>query len=129
MAPTSVRIGQVILLEASLSFRGLGLAPGDPAWGIMVAGARESLTRAWWIALFPGLVITVVMAFNFFGDWLRDYLDPGCAGPAGAKPVPDFPQGRRESSPQHRFVNTALHSSGSRRNCSDLRGSAGVWPP
>ena len=77
MVLTSVSIGQVILLEASLSFLGLGLAPGDPAWGIMVAEAREFLTQAWWIALFPGLVITVVvMAFKFFGDWLRDYLDP-----------------------------------------------------
>ena len=77
MVLTSVSIGQVILLEASLSFLGLGLAPGDPAWGIMVAEAREFLTQAWWIALFPGIVITVVvMAFNFFGDWLRDYLDP-----------------------------------------------------
>ncbi len=77
MVLTSVSIGQVILLEASLSFLGLGLAPGDPAWGIMVAEAREFLTQAWWIALFPGLIITiVVMAFNFFGDWLRDYLDP-----------------------------------------------------
>ena len=77
MVLTSVSVGQVILLEASLSFLGLGLAPGDPAWGIMVAEAREFLTQAWWLALFPGLVITVVvMAFNFFGDWLRDYLDP-----------------------------------------------------
>ena len=77
MVLTSVSIGQVILLEASLSFLGLGLSPGDPAWGILVAEGREFLTQAWWIALFPGLVITiVVMAFNFFGDWLRDYLDP-----------------------------------------------------
>ena len=77
MVLTSVSVGQVILLEASLSFLGLGLAPGDPAWGILVAEGREFLTQAWWIALFPGLLITVVvMAFNFFGDWLRDYLDP-----------------------------------------------------
>ena len=77
MVLTSVSVGQVILLEASLSFLGLGLAPGDPAWGILVAEGREFLTQAWWIALFPGIVITVVvMAFNFFGDWLRDYLDP-----------------------------------------------------
>ena len=77
MVLTSVSVGQVILLEASLSFLGLGLAPGDPAWGILVAEGREFLTQAWWIALFPGLIITVVvMAFNFFGDWLRDYLDP-----------------------------------------------------
>ena len=77
MVLTSVSVGQVILLEASLSFLGLGLAPGDPAWGILVAEGRAFLTQAWWIALFPGLLITiVVMAFNFFGDWLRDYLDP-----------------------------------------------------
>jgi peptide/nickel transport system permease protein len=77
MVLTSVTIGQVILLEASLSFLGLGLKPGDPAWGIMVAEGRKVLVQGWWIALIPGLVITgVVMAFNFFGDWLRDYLDP-----------------------------------------------------
>ena len=77
MVLTSVTIGQVILLEASLSFLGLGLKVGDPAWGIMIAEGRKLLTQAWWIALFPGVVITiVVMAFNFFGDWLRDYLDP-----------------------------------------------------
>lgn len=77
MVLTSVSIGQVILLEASLSFLGLGLKVGDPAWGIMIAEGKEFLTQAWWLALFPGLIITiVVMAFNFFGDWLRDYLDP-----------------------------------------------------
>ena len=77
MVLTSVSIGQVILLEASLSYLGLGLKVGDPAWGIMIAEGKELLTQAWWLALFPGLIITVVvMAFNFFGDWLRDYLDP-----------------------------------------------------
>ena len=55
----------------------MGLKPGEPAWGIMVADGREFLIDAWWLALFPGIAITmVVMAFNFFGDWLRDYLDP-----------------------------------------------------
>lgn len=77
MVLTSVTIGQVILLEASLSFLGMGLKPGEPAWGIMVADGREFLIDGWWLALFPGIPITiVVMAFNFFGDWLRDYLDP-----------------------------------------------------
>lgn len=70
-------VGQTILLEASLSFLGLGLAPGSPAWGLMVAEGRDFLVSIWWLALLPGLVITmVVMAFNFFGDWLRDALDP-----------------------------------------------------
>ncbi len=77
MVLTSVSIGQVILLEASLSYLGLGLKIDDPAWGIMIAEGRKLLTQAWWIPLFPGLIITiVVMAFNFFGDWLRDCLDP-----------------------------------------------------
>ena len=74
---TSLQVGQVILLEASLSFLGLGLAPGSPAWGIMVAEGRNVILDMWWLSLFPGVAITiVVMAFNFFGDWLRDYLDP-----------------------------------------------------
>ena len=77
MVLTSLSIGQVILLEASLSFLGMGLKPGEPAWGIMVAEGRAHLIGVWWLALFPGILITiVVMAFNFFGDWLRDYLDP-----------------------------------------------------
>jgi peptide/nickel transport system permease protein len=74
---TSLQVGQVILLEASLSFLGLGLAPGAPAWGIMVAEGRTVILDTWWLSLLPGLAITaVVLAFNFFGDWMRDILDP-----------------------------------------------------
>ena len=74
---SSLLVGQIILLEAALSFLGLGLAPGAPAWGIMVAEGRDILIEVWWLSLFPGLAITiVVLAFNFFGDWLRDTLDP-----------------------------------------------------
>ena len=77
MVITSLAIGQVILLEASLSFLGLGLPPGDPAWGIMVSEGRSVILDVWWLSLFPGLAITiVVLAFNFFGDWMRDTLDP-----------------------------------------------------
>ena len=77
MVMISLMIGQVILLEASLSFLGIGMSPGEPAWGIMVAEGRQQLLTTWWVSLFPGILITlVVMAFNFFGDWLRDYLDP-----------------------------------------------------
>lgn len=77
MVITSLSVGQVILLEASLSFLGLGLAPGHPAWGIMVAEGRSVILDVWWLALLPGLAITgVVLAFNFFGDWMRDILDP-----------------------------------------------------
>lgn len=74
---TSLQVGQVVLLEASLSFLGLGLPPGAPAWGIMVAEGRTVILEVWWLALLPGLAITiVVLAFNFFGDWMRDTLDP-----------------------------------------------------
>jgi peptide/nickel transport system permease protein len=78
MVITSITVGQLILLVASLSFLGLGLKPGEPAWGVMVAEGREFISgNGWWLSLFPGLVITaVVTAFNLFGDWLRDYLDP-----------------------------------------------------
>ena len=73
----SLLVGQVILMEASLSFLGLGVAPGAPAWGIMVSEGRIVLRDVWWLALFPGLAITfVVMSMNIFGDWLRDTLDP-----------------------------------------------------
>ncbi len=74
---TSLLVGQVILLEASLSFLGLGLPPGAPAWGIMVSEGKDEILHVWWLSLFPGLAITiVVLAFNFFGDWMRDTLDP-----------------------------------------------------
>ena len=77
MVITSLQIGQVILLEASLSFLGLGLPVGAPSWGIMVSEGRAVILDVWWLALFPGLAITaVVLAFNFFGDWMRDTLDP-----------------------------------------------------
>jgi peptide/nickel transport system permease protein len=77
MVITSLQVGQVILLEASLSFLGLGLPPGAPAWGIMVSEGRTVILEVWWLSLLPGMAITiVVLAFNFFGDWVRDTLDP-----------------------------------------------------
>ena len=77
MVLTSLQVGQVILLEASLSFLGLGLPVGAPAWGIMVAEGRNVILDLWWLAALPGLAITVVvLAFNFFGDWMRDAMDP-----------------------------------------------------
>jgi peptide/nickel transport system permease protein len=78
MVITSITVGQVILLVASLSFLGLGLKPGEPAWGVMVAEGRDYISgNGWWLSLFPGVIITVVvMAFNLLGDWLRDFLDP-----------------------------------------------------
>ena len=73
----TLRVGQLILTEAILSFLGAGIPPPRPAWGAMVADGREYLADAWWIALFPGVCIfLVVMALNFLGDWMRDRFDP-----------------------------------------------------
>ena len=73
----SLLVGQTILLEASLSFLGVGVPPGTSAWGIMVSEGRDNLVDLWWLSLLPGLCITiVVICMNLFGDWLRDTLDP-----------------------------------------------------
>jgi peptide/nickel transport system permease protein len=71
-------LGQAILLEASLSFLGLGVAEPQAAWGLMLRGAAvEFAERAPWMAIYPGLAISLsVFAFNLFGDSLRDALDP-----------------------------------------------------
>ena len=71
-------LGQAILLEASLSFLGLGVQEPTPAWGLMLRGAAvEFAESAPWMAIFPGLAISLaVFAFNLFGDSLRDALDP-----------------------------------------------------
>ena len=73
----TLQVGFVILLEAGLSFLGVGLSRPTPAWGLMVADGREIIIRAWWVALWPGLAIMLtVFGFNLLGDWLRDRLDP-----------------------------------------------------
>ena len=71
-------IAQAILLEASLSFLGLGITDPTPAWGLMLAGDSTSFYQeAPWMILFPGAAISLaVFAFNLFGDALRDWLDP-----------------------------------------------------
>lgn len=70
-------LGQVILYAASLSFIGLGVQPPTPEWGAMVSIGRKYVQEQWWYSTFPGLVIfVVVVAFNVFGDGLRDILDP-----------------------------------------------------
>ena len=73
----TVELGRIIITEASLSFLGAGIPPPAPAWGQMVAGGRDYITSAWWVAAFPGIAIMlVVLSFNLLGDWLRDSLDP-----------------------------------------------------
>jgi peptide/nickel transport system permease protein len=66
-----------VIVEASLTFLGLGVQPTIPSWGSMLADARDYLAVAWWMGIFPGLALMLtVLTINLLGDWLRDYLDP-----------------------------------------------------
>ena len=77
----SIVMGYAILVEASLSFLGVGLDPTQPSWGQMLSLGRSQMELAPWLVLAPGLAITlVVLAFNLFGDALRDELDPSLRG-------------------------------------------------
>ena len=74
---STLQIGLTILMEASLSFLGAGVPPPTPTLGQMVQDGRSVLELAWWVSVVPGVVIMLlVVAFNNFGDWLRDTLDP-----------------------------------------------------
>lgn len=81
MAPiivmASLAFGQTIIAEASLSFLGIGTPPPNPSWGLMLSDASRYMESAPWLVLFPGLALSIlVLAFNLFGDALRDFLDP-----------------------------------------------------
>jgi len=72
-----LQVGRVILLEASLSFLGVGLPPPQPAWGLMVADGRSLMSSAWWVSVVPGVAIVLtILSLNLIGDWIRDALDP-----------------------------------------------------
>jgi peptide/nickel transport system permease protein len=72
----TVSVSYAILGEASLSFLGLGVNPNTPTWGLILADGRSFISQAWWLGVYPGLAIMlVVLAINFVGDGLRDALD------------------------------------------------------
>ncbi|MCZ0727908.1 ABC transporter permease [Mycolicibacterium iranicum] len=74
---TSLSLAFAILSEAALSFLGLGIQPPQPSLGRMIFDSQGFVTMAWWMAVFPGAAIfVIVLAFNLFGDGLRDMLDP-----------------------------------------------------
>ncbi len=73
----SLTFGQAIVAEAALSFLGVGAPVTEPSWGRMLSTSREFMTVAWWSVVFPGAALSLgVLAFNLFGDALRDHLDP-----------------------------------------------------
>lgn len=77
LVATTLRIGGTILVEAALSFLGLGVQPPTASWGNMIADGRDTLMTAWWVSTCPGFLLTAtVLAFHFVGDALRDALDP-----------------------------------------------------
>lgn len=72
----TVSVSYAILAEASLSFLGLGVDANTPTWGLILSDGRGFISQAWWLGVFPGLaIVLVVLAINFIGDWLRDALD------------------------------------------------------
>ena len=82
-------VGNAIMLEAGLSFLGLGIPPPAPSWGNMIAGGREALVNAPWVATAPGLmVVLAVVGCNLLADGARDALDP-TAPPVPLSPVPE----------------------------------------
>jgi ABC-type dipeptide/oligopeptide/nickel transport system permease subunit len=73
----TIRLAHVIILEASLSFLGLGVQPPIASWGSMVADGREFMLDAWWVSTFAGLAILIlVLAINVASQGLRDAFDP-----------------------------------------------------
>jgi peptide/nickel transport system permease protein len=77
MVVATTEFGLMILFEAGLSFLGLGIQPPYPSWGSIMSAGRQYVERAWWLTVFPGACLFVlVLCVNLFGDWLRDYVDP-----------------------------------------------------
>lgn len=73
----TLNVSTVILVEAALSFLGLGIPPPTPSWGRMISEGRILLRTAWWVTTIPGIALSlVVLSGNLTGDWLRDFLDP-----------------------------------------------------
>lgn len=73
----TLQVGIAIMLDASLSFLGIGIPRPTPTWGLLVSDGRDFIATDWWISFFPGLAILLtVMSANMLGDWLREQLDP-----------------------------------------------------
>jgi len=100
LVAAALGVGNAIMLEAGLSFLGLGIPPPAPSWGNMIAGGREALVNAPWIATCPGIMVVLsVIACNLLSDGARDALDPA------AQPYLRRDGGRGTSNIQHRTSN------------------------
>ena len=74
---STLSVASSILIEASLSFLGLGIQPPAVSWGVMLSDGRNYLATNWWMATFPGIAISLtVLGIMLLGNWLRDVLDP-----------------------------------------------------
>jgi peptide/nickel transport system permease protein len=83
MVIATLELARAIVLEATLSFLGLGIQPPTPSWGVMIQEGREYLDSAWWISVFPGaLLMLTSLVVSRTGDWLRDVFDPTLRGEA-----------------------------------------------
>lgn len=81
MVVATLELAYAILMEAGLSFLGLGAPPETPSWGGMLQEGRSDLDLAWWLTTAPGVAIMLtVIGYNFIGDWIRDRLDPRLQG-------------------------------------------------
>ncbi|HYM91426.1 MAG TPA: ABC transporter permease [bacterium] len=81
MVIATLELARAIVLEATLSFLGLGIQPPTPSWGGMIQEGRDYLDSAWWISIFPGVVLMLTsLVVSRAGDWLRDVLDPTLRG-------------------------------------------------
>jgi peptide/nickel transport system permease protein len=81
MVIATLELARAIVLEATLSFLGLGIQPPTPSWGGMIHEGREYLDTAWWISIFPGAILMLTsLVVSRTGDWLRDVLDPTLRG-------------------------------------------------
>ncbi len=81
MVIATLELARAIVLEATLSFLGLGIQPPTPSWGGMIQEGREYLDSAWWISVFPGILLMLTsLVVSRAGDWLRDALDPTLRG-------------------------------------------------
>jgi peptide/nickel transport system permease protein len=81
LVATSLAVADAILMEATVSFLGLGVASALPSWGRIVAEGSADLSRLWWVSTLPGLlIVATVLAFNALADRIRDVLDPATRG-------------------------------------------------